>query len=259
MTNYDKKYYSKRHYWTENSVLAITSCIFEIYKPDSVLDLGCANGSWLSTIKKEHKIDDIWGVDGHWVDENKLLFPKSKFTKFNLEEVYLPNRRFDLVISMEVAEHLDQKCADNFVTSLTNAGDIILFSAAIPLQGGINHYNEQPQSYWNTKFEQNGFATIDFIRPRIWDLENVRTDYKQNTFLYIHRQKLDDFKSPLSQFKNIKNETISDVVHPELFYRKLKIESDLNVIGLKKVFKALPRLILNAISKRLFLMKYFQG
>lgn len=252
MTNYDKKYYSKRHYWTENSVLAITSCIFEIYKPDSVLDLGCANGSWLSTILKEYKIYDIWGVDGHWIDIDNLLFPKSKFTKHNLEEVYLSNRKFDLVVSMEVAEHLGSKFADNFVTSLTNAGDLVVFSAAIPLQGGTNHYNEQPQSYWKEKFRQKGFASIDFIRPNIWELDNVRTDYKQNTFLYINEKKLEDPNSPLSKFKITQNQNITDIVHPELFRRRLKVESDLNVIGLNKVFRALPRLILNAIAKRLF-------
>jgi cyclopropane fatty-acyl-phospholipid synthase-like methyltransferase len=252
MNKYDKNYYKERHHWTQNSVLAITSLIFQKYKPNSVLDLGCANGSWLSTILKEYQIDDICGVDGHCIEIDSLLIPKSKFKRHNLEKVYLPNRKFDLVVSMEVAEHLDSKFADNFVTSLTNAGDLIVFSAAIPLQGGTNHYNEQQQSYWKKKFQQKGFASIDYIRPKIWELDNVRTDYKQNTFLYINETKLEDFNSPLSKFKINQNQNITDIVHPELFQRRLKVESDLNVIGLKKVLRALPRLILNALSKKIY-------
>ena len=58
------------------------------------------------------------------------------------------NRKFDLVLSLEVAEHLPSECAEAFVESLVNLGPVILFSAAIPYQGGENHVNEQWPEYW---------------------------------------------------------------------------------------------------------------
>lgn len=52
------------------------------------------------------------------------------------------HRRFDLVLCLEVAEHLPASAADTLVRSLTGLGNVIAFSAAIPFQGGANHVNE---------------------------------------------------------------------------------------------------------------------
>jgi cyclopropane fatty-acyl-phospholipid synthase-like methyltransferase len=226
------------------------SIILPIYKPYSILDLGCGSGSWLHTISKEYKISDFLGVDGHWIEENELLIPQTNFKAHNLQDVYTPDRKYDMAISMEVAEHLDEEFAENFVTSLTNSSDFILFSAAIPYQGGTNHVNEKKQSYWKYIFSKQGYVCLDVIRPRIWDLEGVRTDYKQNTLLYIKKTLLEDPNSPLCKFIDLKNIKNIDIVHPELFERRLNVESDLRVIGLKKVIKALPSLIYSALKKR---------
>ena len=65
-------------------------------------------------------------------------------------------RRFDLVNCLEVAEHLDASRADSFVDDLCALGDVVVFSAAIPGQGGTHHVNEQFQSYWQERFRRNG-------------------------------------------------------------------------------------------------------
>jgi hypothetical protein len=232
-------------------VKAIMQIILPIYKPNSIIDLGCGSGSWLHTISKEYKISEFLGVDGHWIDENELLIPQTNFNTHNLQDVYTPNRKFDMAISMEVAEHLNEEYADNFVTSLVNSSDLILFSAAIPSQGGTNHFNERKQSYWKYIFSKKGYECIDLIRPQIWNLDGVRTDYKQNSLLYIKKILLEDPNSPLSKFIDLENKNIIDIVHPELFERRLNVESDLRVIGIKKVIKALPSLIYSALKNRI--------
>jgi hypothetical protein len=237
-------------------VKAIMQIILPIYKPNSIIDLGCGSGSWLHTISKEYKISEFLGVDGHWIDENELLIPQTNFNAHNLQDVYTPNRKFDMAISMEVAEHLNEEYADNFVTSLVNSSDLILFSAAIPLQGGTNHVNEQPQTYWESKFSKNNYECVDIIRSRIWNLEGVRTDYKQNTFLYINKSQTNKANLLLNKFRSIEQEKILYVVHPELFERKLDIAGNLKVIGLKRVIKSLPILFACALYKKFKIMRF---
>ena len=149
MSVYQSNYYHKRNNWTAPSVKAIMQIILPIYKPNSIIDQGCGSGSWLHTISKEYKISDFLGVDGQWIDENEFLIPQRNFKAHNFQDVYTPSRKFDMAISMEVAEHLNEEYADNFVTSLVNSSDLILFSAAIPSQGGTNHFNERKQNEWS--------------------------------------------------------------------------------------------------------------
>ena len=54
-----------------------------------------------------------------------------------------------------------------WITALTNASDIVLFSAALPGQGGSGHLNEQPLPYWVRKFWRRGYIPLEPIRPYI--------------------------------------------------------------------------------------------
>ena len=100
-------------------------------------------------------------------------------------------RTFDLVVSLEVAEHLPQRSADAFVESLTSLGPVVLFSAAIPLQGGRGHVNEQWPHYWAHLFERRGYAALDCVRRRVWEDDDVQWWYAQNTILYVRCDRLE--------------------------------------------------------------------
>jgi hypothetical protein len=61
-------------------------------------------------------------------------------------------------VCCEVAEHRDARHADTFVENLTSASSTVFLTAAEVGQGGLNHVNEQPNSYWIEKFDHRGFA-----------------------------------------------------------------------------------------------------
>jgi hypothetical protein len=124
------------------------------------------------------------GVDGDWVRQDMLKVRPNYFTAVDLCRPFDLKRRFDLVMSLEVAEHLPESAAIDFVQSLSRHGDIILFSAAIPGQGGRNHLNEQWPPYWIDLFANLGYAKFDFIRGRIWDEPLVSPWYLQNILLF---------------------------------------------------------------------------
>jgi SAM-dependent methyltransferase len=155
-------------------------------KPTSVVDVGCGTGGWLAVFRSLG-IEDVLGVDGSWADQKKLEIPQERFVVFDLKKPLRLDRRFDLVLSLEVAQHLADRYAATFVGSLTGLGPAVLFSAAIPYQGGIGHVNEQWPDYWVEHFGRHGYVPIDCIRPWIWSNPHVEWWFAQNTFLFAER------------------------------------------------------------------------
>ena len=107
-----------------------------------------------------------------------------RITKCDLEKHFDLATRYDAVITIEVAEHLAPERADSFVDDLCRHADTVVFSAAIPGQGGKGHKNEQWQSYWAEKFEARGFATFDVFRPNLLRDPGVLPWFRQNILLF---------------------------------------------------------------------------
>jgi hypothetical protein len=141
---------------------------------------------------------DVQGVDGPYVDQDKLHIPKQRFLAGDLARPLTLNRQFDLVQSLEVAEHLPETAADQFVDSLVRHGRLVLFSAATPGQGGENHINEQPWEYWREKFFKRDFELFDFFRPRLTSNRAVYIWYRHNTFLFAHRSIVDSLPAAIT-------------------------------------------------------------
>lgn len=166
--------------------LEIVKFPFEI---NSILDIGCGKGAWLSQWRDKYT-QDIFGLDGDYVDTNSLLIPKEQFKAADLREPIQLNRKFSLVECLEVAEHLDSVFADTFVQNIIKHGDIVLFSAAQKGQGGEFHVNEQPINYWVEKFAAQNYVCFDWIRPQIKQETNIEPWYRYNMVLFIQQDKL---------------------------------------------------------------------
>lgn len=166
-----------------HSAQLILSRLFSLYRPQSILDVGCGMGTWLATAR-ELGVADVFGVDGHWLDKKLAKIPDDLLRTCDLEQEFDLERRFDLVICLEVAEHLSADAASRFVESLTAHSDVILFSAAIPFQGGHHHVNEQFPDYWKAIFQTCGYQVVDCIRPDIWTDDSVLWWLRQNIMVF---------------------------------------------------------------------------
>jgi SAM-dependent methyltransferase len=186
---YSAEFFDRHVAGAIGSARAIVPIVLEMVQPKSVVDVGCGIGAWLSVFR-DHGIRDLTGIDGPYVERSHLMIPGESFLSRDLEQPISLPRRFDLVISLEVAEHLSPASAGDFVRSLTRLGPAILFSAAIPGQGGEHHVNEQWPDFWAAKFAEAGFVGIDCIRPRVWNAPGVEWWYAQNAFLYLERELL---------------------------------------------------------------------
>lgn len=218
----------------------VVPLVISLTKPNSVVDIGCGIGTWLK-IFEENGISDYMGVDGNYVDRNLLKIPISKFIPQDLRKGWSLGRKFDLVVSLEVAEHLPKENAEEFVSKLTTHGDTILFSAAIPEQGGQNHVNEQWPEYWQALFHQHGYYFHDVIRPLIWTNNKVEWWYKQNIFL-VKKNEI-----PLLPFKSL------SIVHPELFSRHKQNETQFyqSLIQGKQGIKLALKILIHAVKFKL--------
>jgi SAM-dependent methyltransferase len=174
------------------SARKILGILLQFARPGSVLDVGCGLGTWLATAR-ELGVHDVRGVDGDWVDDAMLDVEPAVVCRCDLEQGVSLDRRFDLVISLEVAEHLDARAADSFVASLVRHGDMVLFSAAIPSQGGHHHVNEQFPEYWAERFARHGYRPLDIIRPRIWSDRSVLGWLRQNILVYVNERALERY------------------------------------------------------------------
>jgi SAM-dependent methyltransferase len=181
---------------------AVVPIIMDLCRPKSVLDVGCGTGTWLKAFV-EKGVTDYFGIDGSDIALTKLNISSDKFLKKDLSLPFDLTRKFDLALCLEVAEHLPEAAADALVASLVAHADTIVFSAAIPGQGGQRHLNEQWPEYWEEKFSRHGYYFHDVIREKIWNNEGIEWWYKQNMFV-------------VNKTARAKHEMIS-VVHPEVF------------------------------------------
>jgi SAM-dependent methyltransferase len=182
-----KDYFSKNLLaGSTRSAAETVPLVLELIQPRSIIDVGCGTGSWLSAFK-EAGVEDVLGVDGPWADTAMLTIPPEQFLVFDLRKPFRAQRQFDLVLSLEVAQHLPPDSAETFVGSLTKLGPLILFSAAIPFQGGIGHINEQWPEYWARLFASRGYVVLDCLRRRLWDNAHVEWWFAQNTLLFASR------------------------------------------------------------------------
>jgi len=179
------------HLWlTKGSADAVVPLVADLLEPRSVCDVGCGRGIWLSVFK-EHGVTEVLGMDGDYVDRELLEIDDESFLEVDLEQGVPAAGRFDLAVSLEVAEHLPDSAAEGFVDGLVALAPAVLFSAAVPGQGGTRHVNERWPDYWRAFFARHDYVPVDCIRPLIWERSDVRVWYRQNTILFAARSLLD--------------------------------------------------------------------
>lgn len=207
-STYDKKFFKLNLRSAFGSAQTILPIVQKHLGPQSVLDVGCGSGAWLS-VWKDLGVE-VLGLDGDYVDPTFLAIDPQEFRATDLNQSFDLNKKFDLVQCLEVAEHIPKENAEKLVQSITRHSTQVLFSAAPPGQGGIMHVNEQPYSYWRNIFLEFDFELYDFIRPQIENHPEVSSWYRYNLMFFAHKDSPP--KSPdISRFKVKPNHPVEDV------------------------------------------------
>ena len=199
------------------SARRIVPLVLAIVPARSVVDVGCGTGHFLRAFR-EAGVPGITGIDGDHVPRDQLVIEAHNFLAVDLSRGFDLKRRYDLVVSLEVAEHLPPASAEAFVASLVRHGSAVVFSAAIPFQGGTAHLNEQWQSYWARLFARHGYDVFDPFRPVVWHDGQVAWWYRQNILLFADAQARAAY--PALAALNSAPSARLDQVHPENYAAK---------------------------------------
>lgn len=187
---YDQNFYKINAAESYDSALKVLNIFRQYYLPQSVLDLGCGVGTWLKAWQN-YGVKNILGMDANQMPDEVLCIPRAqlKIIDFENDDIVL-TEHFDLAMSLECFEHISHQQENKAFTILTNAADLILFSAAIPFQVGTNHINSHKLSYWANKFKERGFKCYDIIRPEcIKNALNIGAWYTQNILVFAKNEK----------------------------------------------------------------------
>ena len=183
---YSHDFYSYIDAGSRRSARAVAAILLQEMTIATLLDVGAGHGAWAAEWLAAG-VKTVVAVDGDYVRPDQLAIPKKTFRAHDLATPLDLKQRFDLVQSLEVAEHLPNAKADLFVENLVRHGDVILYSAAVPHQGGEHHVNEQPPEYWRRKFAERGYGVFDFVRPKLEGRGEVMPWYRFNSYIYANK------------------------------------------------------------------------
>jgi hypothetical protein len=130
------------------------------FDPVHATDYGCSTGIYVRELIAQ-------GIDAMGFDNSQAAIDHCVCP--NIEQVDITDssavglRYADLGLCIEVAEHIPERNADDLMRFLLrHTKHWLIFSAAVPGQGGVGHVNCQPRDYWITKFEKRGWV-VDLV------------------------------------------------------------------------------------------------
>ncbi len=213
---YTDAFYDKQVKVSLRSAGLMLQRLSALWRPGSVVDAGCGRGTWLHAWERLG-VEKLTGLDGPWVDPSKILSERIEFHPTDLNQPFRLPGRYDLAMSLEVAEHCKPEASEAFVASLTSLADAIVFGAAYTGQPGADHINTRPHSFWCAQFLERGYQIFDYFRPKFWGVEKIAPWYQQNTFIYVRpghplsAALLSDGEKPMD------NPAFVDAIHPWLY------------------------------------------
>ncbi|WP_170832506.1 methyltransferase domain-containing protein [Filomicrobium insigne] len=210
----DAFWYARRHGETVGAATTVLEAVSKCVRVQSAVDIGCGTGTWLA-VAKQFGAAKVLGLDGPHVPVEHLDI---NYTEFQATDLTKPPENlgvFDLAICLEVAEHLPVSFSEELLDFLTSLSNTVVFSAAIPGQGGNGHVNERWQEFWVLRFQERGYHCYDFLRPLIWNRNDIPQWYCQNIFLFSRRDDLASIATKSGYF--CLPASMRNVVHPKTF------------------------------------------
>lgn len=161
---YDSDFFKDANERKISSASKVARIITENYSFVSLFDIGCGMGLYILELSKMGK--EVLGCDAS--AEGIHLAPQ-EITVFyaDVTKPIILNRKFDVVLCFEVAEHIEKKYSAQLVDNCAAYSDRVLFTAAPKGQGGVGHINEQPYEFWIDLFAARGFVFEDDLSQKI--------------------------------------------------------------------------------------------
>lgn len=208
MSSYDSSWLESVSGSNWNSATTLVPLIVGKYQPKSVVDFGCGLGIWGRALLDISPQTKYLGIDGPYVNTDMLKIPTEFFMPKDLN-YFIEVGSFEMAFCLETIEHIEPENSENLIQSLVRSSNRIVFSGAIPNQGGTHHVNEQWLSYWIEKFGKHGYIADFNLRKEIWNDDKIQYHYRQNVVIFE--------KSTTYSTESSRSCEIIDAVHPQAF------------------------------------------
>ena len=183
---YTKEYFEKIQQEEGLQAFRLERILYDLYKPRSVIDWGCANGLYLEPFMTENGCE-VLGIENASV-AIEMRHPDIRIIKADMTQsisltpvnmqpvgvdLSAPANKFDMALCIEVLEHIEEKYAKVAIENICRSSDRLVVSIAREWQTGLGHVNLKPIEYWIQKFGWHGFrvdntTTLD-VRERMGD------------------------------------------------------------------------------------------
>jgi len=199
---YGRSFYQARHANTRYAAEHILSLVLERLPPvSSAVDVGCGVGTWVPCLISRG-VSDVQGIEGR-------------------VSVLVPAHNAAPTVATAVRSMLTQSWTNLEIVVIDDGStdataDIVIFSAAVPFQGGKHHVNEQWPEYWVQLFARQTYRCFDWIRPLIWNDQEIPVWYRQNILIFVAERRISDLRPMVSM-----PPMPLAVIHPEIYTMKL--------------------------------------
>jgi SAM-dependent methyltransferase len=255
--SYDSAFFEHHRRRMQRSAARLVPEILTLLEPalpTSAVDVGCGAGAFLAELGRRG-VGDLVAVEGPWLTREQLDAPEATLVTGELPGV-LDHRElqrpFDLALSLEVAEHLPPEDADAFVERLARLAPVVVFSAAVPGQGGTGHVHEAWPEAWAARFAAQGMVAADALRDRVWHDPEIAWWHAQNVLVFAHPEALERHPA-LAEASRRTDPAVLARVHPTHYGVKLEAlaaATDPRRMSLRKALGRLPRVALETVRRR---------
>ena len=178
--SYDAPFFDTISEGCKRSARVVVPILHNELRPARVVDVGAGEGWWAAEWARLGC--HVTAIDGPGTiphTSTSVLVDRWRSHDLN-DPLPVGDGEADVVTCLEVAEHLPEERAGSLIAELCAVAPVVVFSAAIPGQGGTGHINEQWPGYWADLFQANGFTVSGAVRWRIWTDTRVENWYAQN-------------------------------------------------------------------------------
>lgn len=163
--------------------------ILNKFHPSSVVDFGCGTGDILESFEKNGM--EILGIDGSKACKKYCRIRSDRFLLYDLRNRLHLEKKYDLCLCIEVAEHIEEKYSDALISNLSSSSCLIIFTAAGLRQPGVDHCNLKPHQWWIEKFKKFGFVldkeSTEWLREELRGNPDIEKSLVKNWHIFKTR------------------------------------------------------------------------
>ena len=211
-------------------------------KPITVLDAGCAMGFLVESLRNRNI--EAFGIDTSEFAIQNVLPEIKPFCWVGSITEQFPQEKYDLIVCIEVLEHLPTSQAEKTIANFCNHSDLVLFSSTPVDYKEASHLNVNPVEYWTKLFARNNFFhDLDYdstyitpwtmlYRRKAVSIEQIVMQYERKFYLYsIENHSLRDLalenRQELSTNFNTINRLNSKIAENERIIQSLQKQLEL--------------------------------